>query len=536
MIRQILAKDWRLLWPMALFVALIQLCMVWVEYTSGFFGAVPAVAHMLRPLTIAWYAGIALLAVAVVQQDAMAAVDQDWLIRPVKRSQLLLAKLLFVVLTVSVPMFVLDLARAVAGGFPLTASLAVVTYKELYVIVCLIVPVIALASTAARMSELVAFGAALVATYAVSVGVAAAAFGANSCPTCDSGVGWLQHLFGHLGVFVGAIAIIALQYFRRATNAARALLILGVVALVFVQLQWSAAWGIQCWLSPASNEAQGVSIALNSSPLVDPAINSAATPSVGGAARTLMHGDVGVAGRYVQGRAQRGAVQRRIELPLQISGMLAGELLYIDRAEVSWIDEQGRRLYRGTDSDVLAVDGSSSVAPSASAQLSNETIAVPAATYSAIASRASSLQLQYFLTLMTAEGRYRLNVQESEMRSAGLGHCAMQLSQDATSISLVCHTLGLAPTCLSATLYGVSQHNPEILRCDPDYRPYLPAMTDVLSGYALEIPIRDRSGLVHYPVPPSELAQSYVLLKVYQARGHFTRSAVASGLRLTNQG
>jgi hypothetical protein len=245
---------------MVLFVALIQVCMVWIEYMWGFFGAVPAIAHVLRPLTIAWYAGIAFLTVAVVQQDAMAAVDQDWLIRPVRRWHLLLAKIVFVVLTVSVPMFVLDLTRALAAGFPLGASLGAVSYKESYVIVCLVVPMIALASTATRMSELVAFGAALVATYAVSVGLAAAVLGANSCPTCDSGIGWLQHLFAHMGVLVGAMAIIALQYLRRATHTSRALFVLGVVALVFVQLPWSAAWALQRWLLPASNEARGVSI------------------------------------------------------------------------------------------------------------------------------------------------------------------------------------------------------------------------------------------------------------------------------------
>ena len=115
MIRHILAKDWRLLWPMVAFVTLIQICLGWVQYAWGYFGGVAAATHVLHPLTIAWFASITALSVAVVQQDAIPALDQDWLIRPLKRRDLLVAKLLFVALAVSVPMCAVDLGTCASG-------------------------------------------------------------------------------------------------------------------------------------------------------------------------------------------------------------------------------------------------------------------------------------------------------------------------------------------------------------------------------------------------------------------------------------
>ena len=86
---------------------------------SGLFRDLPAAEALQRPLNMAWFIGIAALAAAVVHQDPIPGVDQDWLIRPLHRTQLLLAKLAFLAITISVPMAALNLADALAIGMPL---------------------------------------------------------------------------------------------------------------------------------------------------------------------------------------------------------------------------------------------------------------------------------------------------------------------------------------------------------------------------------------------------------------------------------
>jgi len=122
MIRQILRKDWLLLWPMVVLVTAIQAGVEWASYRAGLFGADAAAVELLRPLTLAWYAGIAALAVAVVQQDPLPGIDQDWLVRPLRRRDLLIAKILFVAMRISMPMFMVNVMHALARGFPSVLS------------------------------------------------------------------------------------------------------------------------------------------------------------------------------------------------------------------------------------------------------------------------------------------------------------------------------------------------------------------------------------------------------------------------------
>src|SRR5262249_30759056 len=116
MIRHILWKDWKLLWPMVLFLTFIQICLQWVQFRFGYFADDPTAGELLRPLTMAWFAGVAAITAAVVQLDAIPGLDQDWLIRPLRRTDLLLAKLSFLLLTVSLPMLIVDTARVLSTG------------------------------------------------------------------------------------------------------------------------------------------------------------------------------------------------------------------------------------------------------------------------------------------------------------------------------------------------------------------------------------------------------------------------------------
>ena len=199
MIGHILRKDWKLLWPMAALVVAIQVGYEWAAWSSGLLEHKTGAEALLRPLMLAWLIGIAALSAAVVQQDAVPGVDQDWLIRPLHRTDLLLAKLIFLALTISAPMFILNLAHALAMGMPFASSLTSVLSKELFIFASFVVPVAALASTTRNLTELIILGAALVVIFAASLSLSAFLFGPQWCPTCHTGMSWLQHLLQHVG-------------------------------------------------------------------------------------------------------------------------------------------------------------------------------------------------------------------------------------------------------------------------------------------------------------------------------------------------
>ena len=94
MIRAILRRDWRLLWPFVALLTVIGACLQWALHRYGFFGDDVAAKQLIGPLTVTWFAVACGLTIALVQHDAVPALDQDWLIRPIARTDLLLAKVL----------------------------------------------------------------------------------------------------------------------------------------------------------------------------------------------------------------------------------------------------------------------------------------------------------------------------------------------------------------------------------------------------------------------------------------------------------
>jgi uncharacterized membrane protein (DUF4010 family) len=85
-------KDARLLWPLALAVVLAQaLCAVRTA-TLGYFNQPPVLERLTAFLPLLVYLGIALTAVTVVQQEPLSGVREDWLIRPIRRRDLALSK------------------------------------------------------------------------------------------------------------------------------------------------------------------------------------------------------------------------------------------------------------------------------------------------------------------------------------------------------------------------------------------------------------------------------------------------------------
>jgi hypothetical protein len=528
MIGHILKKDWKLLWPMVVLVAAIQVGYEWAAWSSGLLEHKTGAEALLRPLMLAWFIGIAALSAAVVQQDAVPGVDQDWLIRPLHRTDLLLAKLIFLALTISAPMFILNLAHALAMGMPVAPSLTAVLSKELFIFTCFIIPVAALASTTRNLTELIILGAALLVIFAVSLSLSAYIAGPAWCPTCHTGMAWLQHLLQHVGTLLGAIVILCTQYYWRRSAVARGLALVGAASLVFMQIPWSAAFAIERWLSEPSGEASAIALELGKEA---PRLNTTGAGNLASrqTAQLLLHGNVDQAFENLHHRTRREDTPVMVDLAVQPVGTSAAEMLLVDRLHIQLSSQDGRLLYRGPDADpspgLLAADPADAAGPA------HQTIEIPGEVYRSASAAPTRLQMDYWLTLVKVSAEHRIAAVDGELRSPDLGLCAT--SRDGNIVSLHCDSIKQPPFCYSAALYAVDgRHNPEVFQCDPDYRRHWPPLIDVFNFFGLELRLRDPYGIAHYAIDPAELGTAYVLLKIYGEREHFKRTLTLADLQL----
>jgi hypothetical protein len=532
MIRYILRKDWLLLWPMVVLVAAIQAGLEWASFGAGLFDDNSTAIELLRPLMLAWYFGIAALTVAVVQLDAVPGVDQDWLIRPLKRGDLLLAKVLFLLLTVCLPMFAFDLTHAMAMGFPPVVAANALLGKEIFLFMFFVIPALALAATTRNMPELSLLCAALIVAYAASSAAGGFVLGVNRCPTCDSGLSWLQHLLQHIGVFCGALVILALQYFRRRTAVSRAIALFGAVVLVFAQLPWHVAFAIQELVSGVAGTP--ITVTLTAVPdAVTVGARGFETPPAAAAGRratrALLRGDVDQAMQFIRG-ISGAAASAALDVPILVSGVSPDELLLVDRAEVQMVGDAGRLLYRGINIDEITT----ALNPPVDGATVHQLLQIPRAVLTETDSQPVMLRVEYSLTLMKTVARHKLAALDGAFRSGDMGLCGTRLEQD--TVALRCKQIGEKPFCYSATLYGPEgQHNPTVLKCRPDYRTHVPNSIEALNYEGVDLPVHDRYGLAHYAVGSAEVNRSYVLVTVYGQRGHFYRTLVTAAFHVATR-
>jgi hypothetical protein len=521
------------LWPLVLLATAFQVLLGWLSFGSGFFGEDLAAQALYPTLSIAWYLGVIAVVVAVVHQDAIPGINQDWLIRPLKRADLLLAKVLFVIATISLPMLVVDLLNALGAGFTLSQAFGPAAVKEIYVFLTLVVPLFALASVTENWPQIVIGSAILIVLFAVSLMAASFAIGTERCPTCGTGLRWIQSLLEHGAVLGGAILILCLQYFYRRTSWSRWLIIAGLILFIFVQLPWSVAFSIQQHFSPAPGEASPITIAFD--PTADkpspPTGRRAAAQGAAAAAHALLRGNSDEAAEYLRRRTLHDAAPVVLDVPLRITGVPSAGLVQVDRSEVRLLDDSGKIVYRTANGGEL-----SGLAVAGAERTSHQTLNVPTAIYQHWGQRPIRIEITYSLALLQVSGNYSLAAITGELRAAMLGRCATKLSRDSVSIRFRCRQVGLGPLCYTLTVVGPNgQRDPESQGCAPNYRPFAALWSEPLTHFGIDVAVRDDSGLVQYPVAASLLPDSQLLVTTYAVRDHFMRTLVTPPLLLVQQ-
>ena len=516
MVWHIFKKDWRLLWPLVVALTAVQCLLALARFKAGHFLSLPTVPGSILELLAA-----ATVITLVILQDPIPGVHQDWLVRPIARRDLFLAKLLFVILLVQGPWWLTDVLQGLANGFSLSQSAAAATACALWVLLALSVPVLAFAALTSTMTETLV-GALGILAVLIGFLIVPALVGANR-PVALTGFAWVPTLIREALLFVAAAGVLLVQYRWRRTWAARTLFAAALcVGLCAPFLPWGIAFRVQQLLTTGSQDVYGGTVAFAPSA-------GRFRPALGqGLDEALEKPGVGQVDAAEENQRRRAEGARVVFLPLHLSGLIPESRLLADRSEVSAIDPSGALVFKGPGNDLeVRATGADAIV--------HQGVRVPGALYSRIKTDLLDIQLDYSFTLFRVDATYALPARGGDQRMSGIGWCATQVDDAETRVLFQCLQPGERPSCLAVVLEHAPtrQRNPEVSLCVPDYSPY-PGHTlpDALSRFGGRLPFFDPSGLIRYPVGGRELSDANVLVTSYAPTEHFVRRVQLRAIRL----
>jgi hypothetical protein len=514
MISNIFKKDVRLLWHYALGLAAVQaLSTVLLHRMDHAVQALPSM-HQLQSL-IEWSAllGAALLIAAVVHLDAIPGVRQDWLVRPIKRRDLLAAKLLFVILMVQGPVLITSWAGAVAEGFAWERSLGAALSHSLASLLFLYLPVMGFASLTRNFAETTVGVVIGVATLAGLVQVVSMIpFTGGTGNVSGTGSGWLLAMALGLILLFGAAAVIAIQYFRRKTLWARGLTIVtGLLLLLEALVPWKPVFAIEQRLSPKPGAASNVRLEFQ--------------PSLGKHQRS--GGGPPLDRRY----------DSRFELviPVGVSGLQPDTILVGDL-----VTAKLRRPDGWTDLGLAASWHILNEGPSTGDRAFFTPVYTKDDLYTKLKDQRVRLEIDYSLTLLRLSEAHAIPAIGDPQMIPGVGRCGTTVNPAGTAVQIKCIEAGMrvAPSCMTYFLEDMptGKRNPVVPRCWPSYMPFFAEIQpDAMMRFgSATLPFHDPSGLAHFPVDAPQIKDSRVVMRIYKPEEHFTRQVVIPDIRLSD--
>lgn len=540
MVWHIFKKDVRLLWPFVLGAAGIQFAQAAVRYRLDQVGVaeaetLSALFHLLQPASLL---AAAFLIATAVHQDAVPGVRQDWLVRPVKRTDLLSAKLLFLLVMVHGPILLADMLEAMAYGFPLGQALLSAITRGLLLLGFLTLPALAFASLTRNMTEGVVAGVVLFVSITATRQFLAGRW--HQPPTMQTGLAWVAQLLVTSLLLLGATVIFTVQYSQRKTTFSR-LLTAGVACLAFLLLYipWPVAFALQQRLSPAPGTGRSILA------VYAPTLGKFWLPE--GIDRN----------NVTRGNSSTRYEASTVYVPVHITGLPDDGVLNADRSQVRLLTLDGKLLYQGPGDDlriqkeghkgpihftigslgfVRAIKTNDLSVPQDGEAWIYHGIPLRRDLYPQIKNQPLRLEIDYSFTLLQG-GTYNIPALGGNQVLPGLGRCSTNMDADGDDIVLRCLKTGPAPSCASLYLEHVpsGRRNPTAFGCQPNYAPFLDQMTpDGITRFGVGLPFHDLSGLAKYPVEAGDLPESRVVVRVYQPQEHFTRQLVIPQIRLSD--
>jgi hypothetical protein len=508
----IFKKDVKLLWWLAAAAAAMHFAEIALLLVLPNSPGNRQLAQLVELLGAGGILAVGFLITALVHQDSIPGVRQDWLVRPVLRRDLLLAKLFFVVLLVQTPILIADFLEPALAGFPLGPSLAAAATRSVVLLVLVDIPFLAFAAVTKNLLEAITGGVCIFFLIAVlDVLMNSGRSRGALHPTIGTGVEWITECALLLTLAIGSSFLLNLQFFRRRTVFSRfAVGALTVLCAVATMMPWQPAFAIERAMSPAPGSAVPVGVRFN--------------PSLGRLKRDATFPAFNMREESVP-----------LFLPMRVVGLPPDSALQADRAHVRVIEDDGRVDRVETLDLSVRRDGAAD-----SDRNAYHTLAVPADVYDRVKNQSVRLEIDDSLTLFQLSASQAFPVVSPDHAIAGIGRCNTTINGTETAVQIRCSRAGRRPACMTAYLEHVPSglRNPERFACDPDYSPFFAfdVTHDALARFGGNLPFRDPNGLAKYPVDGSKLKDANALVRVYQPLEHFERRLVIPDIRLSDWG
>jgi hypothetical protein len=512
MVWHIFRKDWRLLWPAAISIALANAMQRAMLSRADQLGE-RTLLQLAGTLGVIVLVATAILIVLAVHQDPLPGLQQDWLVRPIRRSDLLLSKVLFVVLLVQVPILLAEIGQGLMAGLPLGASTGTALSRSVWMLLAMDLPCLALAALTRNLVQ--AIGAALATAVAFVV-----LFGFYVYFVFDGGgpiisvaaIAWLAASAQTVSGLMAVAVVLALQYRRRKTLPAR--WAFAAAALVWISMDmapWGTAFTIQEHFSPQPQAGAAVQIAF------DPSVGRY-TGRRGGNPENIR------IWKNVQERAAS------LYIPVRIDGLKDGRWLLPDATTVRITDSAGKPLDLHAQAMPLEIRESSNY----------QSMMVEDASYSRVKDQPLRLEIEYSLTVMRANPVQTVPAVDGDRWIPDLGRCRAGASPSGSSVELHCVAARPLP-CMDWSLENTrtGQKSPRARppqttgmyhpgTCLPDYSPYI-------AGIGGDPGVRyDTCFSLAGLMEPSHLNDARLVALVYRPEAHFIRRVVIPDFRLSD--
>jgi hypothetical protein len=514
----IFRKDARLLWPAAALVVALNICAAIPRYLMDHGTRTVQLEILSDLLSALTLLGAMVVVVVAIHQDPIPGVRQDWLARPIRRRDLAFAKVLFVLLMVQLPFWVVDVGIALVDGFALPAAGAAAATRNIGILCEFALPAMMIGAVTRTFVEAFTVSAVALVVYIALFLVGLSMMLNIKATVTETGAAWMFSGAFELAALIGTVLILGLQYSGRRTVLARSLVGVGgalVIAVAF--MPWRVAFALQTRLSPEPGAARR--IAVDFDPQAGP-----------------YHMPVGAAPGLTQA----------LLLPLRFSDLPANSVVLMDLADVRITGLDGTTLYRNKSN--ISVDGLGSMrdaqfnvltgANDGAVHVIYQRIYLPTAVFGLLINRQVRMSVDYSLTLFGTSNTFAVPARGAREQLPGLGRCATGVDAEGDDIAIGCLSTTRQATCYSAYLENPAAglRNPEVHGCMPDYSPpwvnqFWP---DAIHRVGGEVQFFDRSGMVHFPVDGSMLADAKLMITTYEPSEHFTRHIDTPVVRLAD--
>jgi len=195
MIWNIFRKDLAQLWLLSALVAIVHLTNAGLWFVLGPFKEPQGLVIVAQVFSFLTLLGNLVLITFLVHQEALPGVSQDWLIRPIRRRDLLLSKLLFLLAIVHGPMLLADVAHASAAGFSFPDAITAALSRNIFILLVFSLPVLAIAAITRTLVQVVTVLLAMWFVVVIGVGLAMLARAGGAPVFAANGTQWITPAF-----------------------------------------------------------------------------------------------------------------------------------------------------------------------------------------------------------------------------------------------------------------------------------------------------------------------------------------------------